>query len=653
MATRLRLASKTVERYRAQLDLATRRYEAEAQPVTERMQMYLRGQQWAAQGAFPKDRIQKLVANLIFADVKVMLPALALRNPRVFVKPSGAMMTQWILGPTGPMQVPIQVVNGKPVRLLEAAKAKEALGNWRWRTLRINQQVRRCLVDALTAPFGIMKLGYTLTTDKVSLPENPVEGGATVIEPHELIKAESPFAVRWSPAQFRVDPEARYPDLSDAQWIAFGWIKRLDDVKNTEKYRNTRDLRGTVEARTQWDMSSGSRASASDFWKNRDVAEDEIERVQGWDIWDKREHKLITLADDHDKALYYEDWPQAYQNFPAETLCFTEHPDQLYGPPDLSHVLDQQHAYNVFNSMIFNHVRRWGPRKMAVTRGTLDEKETAKYQEPEDGLVLQVDGKIPESMGAVPDAPIPVDVWQARVNFREDHDRTSGMSDFMRSQAEKVDTATEANLIQSNTNVRTNDARTIVEDFAERITKQILLIDAQTLNVPRAVPVLGPDGVMALNEYIQIADRETLLAETDVEVEIGSMQPINQQARKRDLQEVYKMFLNDPLVDQFKLRRLITPAYRDTIPDLEGVLLTREQFAVVAAQMGVGGAPSPGAGAGIRPFGSQPPGSAPGRPAGARPMLRPAPRPGVPTPAMNAGRAGRPAPQPQPIGQEV
>ena len=357
----------------------------------------------------------------------------------------------------------------------------------------------------------------------------------------------------------------------------------------------------------------------------------------------------MVLADDHDKALEYIDWPQVYTGFPTETLCFTEHPDLLYGPPDLKQILGQQDAYNKLNSVIYNHVLRFCMRKLVTTRGAFDEKELEKLTQPWEGYI-ETDGEPDKSIAAVPDAPIPVDVWQSRANFREDHDRVSGVADFVRGVAEKVDTATEAAALQANLNVRTNDTRATVEDFAERVSRKLLDIDAQTINLPQAIPVIGPDGAYALREYVNLTDRDMLLAHTDVEIEIGSMQPINEQVRKRDAMELMGQFKNDPLTNQFKLRQLMVPAYREHIPEVAGLFYTRDEFEQMQArQMQLAAS-----------MGQKPGAPQPGRPSGGPPRppmggARPSPGPRPPQRAMAGAGSGAsgPRPVPGPVDQEV
>lgn len=628
-----KLSKRTFDQYQDALTTSHRRYEAEAQPIIETMQNYFRGQQWGSTAGTPaagsSAGMPQITANLVFADVKVMIPVLALRNPKVFVKPIGAtaeapMPTRGFNGQTTMERQPVQIVNGKPIAVLDVARAKEALINYRWRELRLVKQVRRVLTDALLSPFGICKIGFTMTTEKVAITESGEAG--ELIEPNELITAEAPFAVRWSPTDFRVSPETRYPTLEDAEWVAFGSTHRLEDVKRNKKYKNTRDLQATVEVKQDWPSGAPKRPRLADPQRPDD---EDQRRVRLWEIWNKRTNMVMVLAEDHEKALYYEEWPQVYSGFPCETLCFTEHPDLLYGPPDLKQILGQQDAYNKLNSVIYNHVLRFCMRKLVTTRGAFDEKELEKLTQPWEGYI-ETDGEPDKAIAAVPDAPIPVDVWQSRANFREDHDRVSGVADFVRGVAEKVDTATEAAALQANLNVRTNDTRATVEDFAERVSRKLLDIDAQTINLPRAIPIIGPDGAYAMREYVTVTDRETLLAHTDVEIELGSMQPINEQVRKRDAMELMAQFKGDPLTNQFKLRQLMVPAYREHIPEVGGLFYSRDEFEQMQmhqmqqmAQMG------------------QKPGAPPGRPGAGGP---PRPMGAAPRPPMGGGARPRPAP---------
>src|SRR5262245_5864423 len=149
-----RLSQKTFDRYRDALTLAHRRFDAEAKPAIEQMTAYFKGDQWGGPGPMAPGALPRVTANLIFACIKVMVPVLALRNPRVFCKPTAATQQMPVQTPTGPELRPVQIVNGQPVPVMDVARAKEALVNWRWRELKMVKQVRRCIVDTLTSPFG-------------------------------------------------------------------------------------------------------------------------------------------------------------------------------------------------------------------------------------------------------------------------------------------------------------------------------------------------------------------------------------------------------------------------------------------------------------------------------------------------------------------
>ena len=603
------LPDKRLREYQELLHLADQRYKAECEPIVDRMTAYFRGNQW------PKfesaKSIPPFVVNFLFADVKVMVPALSLRAPRVFCKPTQATT----LMPDGRLAQLVPTVNAAgqpdlvPIPVIEAAQAKERLVNWRWRELRTKYQIRRALIDALLAPFGMVKLGYTVETEKIDTSEEP-----ELVEANELIKANAPFAVRWSPKDVRVDCEARYPDLSDARFVAFGWTARVEDVKKNPRFKNTRNLRSNTQIKTDFG-AEGSTPASHGRAGGMGMASDFYERVQLWELWDKMRHKRIVLADDYESELEYVDWPHAYENFPAETLCFTEHPDQLYGPPDLYQILYQQDGYNQTTALAVNHIRRF-LRKYLVKLGTLDEKEKEKFELPIDGLMIDVNDADPSS-AVVPlkDANIPADWWTGRASLLADHDRISSISDFARGVAEKVDTATEAGIIQSNMSIRINDSRDVVEDFAARISRQLLAIDAQTFDPHTMIPVVGPDGALALGKFITVESREQLQAETDVEVEIGSMQPQNVMRRKQDVLQLYAILRGDAMVNQFKLRAKLSNAFKDSVPDIEQLFYSPAEFQRVMGNMqqlsgGQAGGPPPGNGQpGPAPAPAAPPGA--------------------------------------------
>jgi len=577
------LSEKTLHRYQDALTLAHRKWEVEAKPIIETMAKYFSGDQWPARTVADTTGVDPLVVNFVFADVKVMLPSLALRTPRIFVHPTRATTIDPASGeplqlvPGGPDGAPV------PIPVVKAAQAKELLINWRWRELRLKQQIRRTLVDALLAPFGIVKLGYTVETEKVEA-ESGIE-----LESHELIRKNAPFAVRWSPLDFRVDPEARYPDLSDASIIWFGYKARVDDLRRNKRFHNTRTLTGSVALKTDYGAMTGTAKA-----EIRGDAEDRL-RVQVWEGWDKREGKRITLVDDHPVELEYVDWPLKHEGFPAETLYFTEYPETLYAPPDLYQILDQQNAYNELSAIILNHVKRF-LRKYIYQRGAFTEKDLEQLKQPIDGLAVATDATdVEKAIAPLKDAAVPADWWTSRVTFRDDHDRLSGMGDFIRGTAEKVDTATEANLIQSNLSVRVNDARDLVEDFAQRISRQLLQIDAQTFDPQTLIPITGPDGALVLGQFFRMQSVEFLQAETDVEVEVGSMQPINQQRRKADAIGLYRLWNGDPAIDQLELRKKVATAFQDSLPDIERLVLTKERVAQITQRMqtmGAGAAPA-------------------------------------------------------------
>ena len=185
---------------------------------------YYRGHQW--EGATDKSMYNDHpVENMVYGNLRAILPRLNFRNPNIFA-----------------------TAKKKPYRTgdaifdtISASVIIEIVLNHYYRELEIKRETRKCIIDAYLGKYGVMELGYTLETEKIK--------GEDLIEIHELIKSESPFAIRRSPLDLRIDPESTDSLLHDARWIALRGVDSLDDMKKNPRYENTRKLKSNYKVR--------------------------------------------------------------------------------------------------------------------------------------------------------------------------------------------------------------------------------------------------------------------------------------------------------------------------------------------------------------------------------------------------------------------
>ncbi|KKL13089.1 hypothetical protein LCGC14_2529260, partial [marine sediment metagenome] len=235
----------------------------------------------------------------------------------------------------------------------------EAIDNLLLKKLRIKEQMKLLLTDVYITGIGVLKFGYDSLyhgvvpeeLDQLSFFESQMEGTPLegvvkelrddddTIEYHDLVAEEMPWALRWDPTSFIVEPGVR--DLDSAQWCGFYSLRPVEDVKKDPAYDNTKDIQGTrthrgVDRRNYF----GPRA------KHLDKRDPQIELVELFEIYDLREQRMYVYGKDHDKWLRNEKWDIPMDGFPCEVLYFNKTGDDFYPVSDAQYILTQQDELN-------------------------------------------------------------------------------------------------------------------------------------------------------------------------------------------------------------------------------------------------------------------------------------------------------------------
>jgi hypothetical protein len=550
------------------LSVSHRKFEPIEREIKRNLQYY-RGDQWSmeARGRYTDHPVE----NMIYANLRAILPRLNFRNPKIFVTP-----------------------NKKPFRrgevlfdTISASAIVEILINAMYRNLGTKRETRKCIIDAYLAKYAVMELGYTLETEKVASNDE-------LIETNELIVGDSPFAVRRSPLDLRVDSEATDTLLHDADWIALRWIKTLKDVKRNPRYSNTRNLQANHRVKTHFDPS---KPEANDDFDRREMMSQDPEvwgRVEGWDIWDKKKHKLRTLVEGHNKFLQEIDWPLDIEGFPVEILYFNENPNEFYPISDVDTYINNQDELNRLRSCQLSHVRRISERKYTALENSMDADEMRKITHGGDGTVATIKQK--DGLQPLKDATISQDIYIIANLMKASIREMAGITDMEALASTKFEQATEPALIERSAATVREDQRSIFEDFVKRITKKLFVIVQQTMGTDESIPLnnetftearqfvpqklekmVGPGGE-AILPWLNLS-REDIEGDYDFSIEIGSTQPINQETRKRDATQLYGALADNPWIKTREGTKLFLEAFKDFIRDPEALLKTEEEFA--------------------------------------------------------------------------
>ena len=556
-----------LKKWKDRRTVAARKFAPDAKSI-QKWRNYYRGNQWPSQwggedtASAYKD---KTVDNLVYANIKAIMPSINFNSPKVFVEARRKPFRQ-----------------GDQIFDTEAsATIFEAVINYFLQELQTKREVDKCLLDALIGPWGIMQLGYTATTEKINNEE--------VLEVNELIQADSPFTTRISPLDFLVDVEAKDSHLNDAGWCGTRWTKTLDEVKNDPRYENTKNLKPNAQVKTDFPSnvkgpSEKSLANSSDF-----------ERVEGWDLWSIKDNRQITIVDSHDKFLRNEkEWPLEFDGYPFETLFFNENPDELMPISDVDIYLSAQDELNRFRSLQLSHAKRVSQRKYVVQSSAFEAEELDKLENGPDGTVLQTNGSVDTSIKAMQDAGTSQDIYIAINQLKGSIAEGSGVAAFEKGIAQKFDTATEPALIAQGTSIKRAERLQILEDFYVRIAKKTGKILQQTLD-PISIPlnenqfqavknqaqtklekIAGLEGSVVLLPWLNMG-KEDIEGDFDFRMDVGSTEPINQEKRKQDAITLGQLAAGNPYVRGAEGTRRLFEAFKE--PNLDALLKTEEEVA--------------------------------------------------------------------------
>lgn len=566
--------SRELEKWKNRINLSTRKFKKTEDNI-KRWRGYYKGEQWAAVEPGRIDAYRdKVVDNMVFANIRTIMPSINFRNPRIFVQAK---------------KKPYKTKGGI-YDTLGSSAILELLLNYYYRHLQAKREVDKCLLDALVGPWGIMRIGYTLSTEKIKTKGTDGE----LLEVNELIKEDSPYVKRVSPMDFRVDIEAKDSHLNDASWIAYKWIKSLQDVKDNSEYENTGQLKPNVKVQTEPDGGYVQKVDNNLVFEASD-----IERVQGWDVWDKRTRKIYTIVDSHKKFLRDKDWPLEFDGFDCETLYFNENPDDLFPISDVEIYLKAQDELNRIRSLQLAHIRNVANRKYVAQKGKWEKAELDNITHGPDGTVGLCETSPLDALIPVKDANMSQDIYLIQKGLRDAIRESAGIAQYERGVTQKFDTATEPELIAQGVTIQRSERTGILEEFIKQIVKKLSQVLQQTLDktdIPlnedefqlarryadgRLEKIAGPDGAMLLYPWLNTS-KDDIMGDYEYTIEVGSTQPVNQEKRKHDAMILHQMASQNPYIDGAESTKRLYEAFE--VRDIEKLLKKKEDVAKESMQ---------------------------------------------------------------------
>ena len=506
------------------------------------------------------DRNDRLIVNIVFATVNVLLPAVSINNPKFTLS------------------------SRKPDTQAQAIITQEIL-NYLWRTHKYQQDFRLSVLDFITIGHGWLKVGYKWVkepetkeaeneTSNSDLDEESYEYGVDDREDKEgnteselNTDDDRPFVERISPFDMFVDPDARHP--KEARWFAQRTWRPLVDVQVDSRYSAT--------ARRRVGAKSWSRYSDGDTDSDaRDQGpEVGLQYAEIFEFYDVKRKTVSTFALDSTansggtdpsgflikpKKMPYADGQ------PFVMLRNFEVPDHFYPIGDIEQIESLQMELNQTRTQMMNHRKRFA-RKWLYEKDAFDRDGVMALEADIDNAMIPVlsDGDPSKVIAPVPAVITPPEFYNQSSLISTDMDRVSGVSDYQRGAQTAIKrTATEAAMIQDASNARAQDRLAKIEDVLAQVGERIIGLMQQYLtgeHVARVVTVPGAAWIQYDKDYIK--------GKFDFSVQGGSTEPQNETFKRQSAMQLVDAsmpFLQNGTADSTALYIKVLDGFGETDP---------------------------------------------------------------------------------------
>ena len=496
----------------------------------------------------------EIVDNMVYTAVATIKPSIILNRPKIFVKPKRRQLE----------------TRQGPIDATSAALRMEGLANFLMDELEIQDELEKCVVDALLAPQGYVMVGF--------------DGKAIESDIISMIRNEEIFVRRISPKDVIRDPEATDHDLKDDKYICIKWVKTLDELKDDPNLKNTSDLKPNSLVEPNKKDMLGS-FTIKRFEDDADSAftseENDLARVEGYDVWDKENQTFKVVVLTHDKFLRDDnEWPTKFDRFPVEPIWFNFNPDETHALADTDVYLSKQNLLNRILSKVLDHVKRAADQKYAYNKRTVDRKAAEDFAKGPSASIIGVKGDPANGIAIIRDAAVSGDLYATASALKADIFRELGIGQFEAGGAEKLQTAKEASLIQQGISSRRADRSKMVEKFYARVIRKVLHVVQQHVQEDSEIPLddstfdslqrMNPGALAASEPFVgdlgqevvenypfMKLDKDLIRGDFNFKIVSGSTSSESDMIRLQKAKLLFDFAMQNPLLDRVEATKVI------------------------------------------------------------------------------------------------
>ena len=476
--------------------------------------------------------------NRIFSFGRSLIPSIYFRSPRVAVTAT------------------------KPELTLHA-RVVETVDNWLIKQTKLKKTLKTAALHAYLCGYGPIKLGYD--SEFGYNPEHAVDDDeATItqvgktdnrnIEYHSSIQSGMPWALPDLPENTIVP--YGYKEADSLPWIAHRIIRPLEDVKQDQKYKNTKDLQGTksldlIQTKDKSVFTDSQQIPFAELIEIRDVSTQMIHIIC--------EDRLLLSS------------PDVLQmgSLPWEFVIFNEDPEFFGGIPDTVMIEPQQLELNEIRTQASQH-RKIALLKFLYLKGAIKEDELQKFFSGKVGPGIEVDAEMLANSITTLQPHIPTDLANEAILVKNDMRESLGFSENQSSafKGGTPPTASETMEVAATSDSRRNERKDIMADVLVSIIQKWNRYIFRFWTGERVAKIAGPEGAPMWVRYTG----DQLRGDYDLNVDPDTGFPASKMMRHKAADTLMSIYGGDPLIDQVRLRELHLRQYDWIYPGITSLL---------------------------------------------------------------------------------
>lgn len=534
---------------------------------------YYEGFQWKSRKDYPVTNYNPYTINLFYSTIKIKLASLLFQRPKFLISPTPG-NAQW------DEDFACKSAN------LKQDVLNTIVGN---RNINFAKHIKLAAIDSFSR-FGILEVGYAndwrnpqKDDPELESWEDPdIQASEDKVVEENLVPVNERFYIkRIRPERFRVSV-SESTDLADHDWCGYF------DYYPTRTLMNTKGIKWPVGLEgggtyISAEYASGFVGSNGD----KDVfhqmfMDGEISRV--WHIWDMVAKKRRLLLDNGEMT---ELWSADCERLPLVDLRWDFREHGFYPIPPTFQWLSPQDEINEAREQTRSYRRRF-TRKFQTVKGQVDEEEKEKFASGPDGILVEV--KQADAIKAIDNPEIGPTSENALVIAKDDFNIISGTSAEARGQDSDRETATQAKIVDTRSQIRESAEQLDFSVFLCDVGSELLAQCRERLTAGLWIKYTqnpGPAGVQAQQQQGPIFQYVTSQQIDDgydyeVEFDVQNATPAAMQAAQQSFVS-FLALLQNPMV-MMSASMIREAAYRVGYRN-EKIISEAQQVAMVHAQM--------------------------------------------------------------------